>query len=185
MSIRYTKINADSYEDGPVLFKKVTTDDVASFVQMTAAELQTELGAIDPNNYDVDTFLFIKDDGSGTNNIVSPQSVAEARSLLGLPSKVYKAYINTTSTTIDPREIENTFLGALTWSRSDVGVLSLVSADSELTDDKTIIHCTMRRTSLATIVVAEDHYETIFRLYNNSGVLTDGLDFFLTIEVYE
>ena len=130
-----------------------------------------------------DTFLY-KTTVASVPVLIS-KTVAEMKTVLGLPSKVYKAYINTTSTTIDPREIENTFDGTLTWSRSDVGVLSLVSADSEFTDDKTIIHCTMRRTSLATIVVAEDHYEIIFRLYNNAGALTDGLDFFLTIEVYE
>lgn len=131
-----------------------------------------------------DNTILYKTKVNGVDVLIS-KSVSEMKSLLGVPDKIYKVYLNTTGTNIDARVIKNTFSGDLTWSRSDVGVLSLISANSELTDDKTIVHCQMRRTSLGTIVVAEDHYETIFRLYNNSGVLADGLDFFLTIEVYE
>ena len=114
------------------------------------------------------------------------KSVSEMKTLLGLPSKIYKALINTTGTNPPvPLVLKNTFSGDLTWSRSDVGLLTLTSSNSEFTDDKTLVYATMRRSSRSTVTVVESSGEIDIRLYNDSDVLADGLDFFISIEVYE
>ena len=114
------------------------------------------------------------------------KSVSEMKTWLGVPSKIYKALINTTGTNPPvPSVLKNTFSGDLTWSRSDVGLLILTSSSSEFTDDKTLVYATMRRSSRSTITVVESSSEVDIRLYNDSDVLADGLDFFISIEVYD
>ena len=161
----------------------VDEQDQALQDQIDLADFVTEL---DANDFDAGSYFKVEDDGSGTNNVFVPKTIAEMKADLGLPTKTYKALINTTGTNAPVVAILfNNFSGSLTWARSDVGVLTLTSADNELTADKTLIYLTMRRTSLATIVVAEDAHESIFKLYNNAGTLADGLDFFVSIEVYD
>lgn len=190
MITRYTKINASDYEDGVVIFKKVTDGEGnATFQQLTAEEMQTELGAVDPNNYDANTFLFVEDDGSGTNNIVSPQSISEVKSLLGLPSKVYKAFVDCNGTsTPTVTVIKNSFSGTLTWTYSETGVVTLTSGSSEFTINKILILATVNRsTTDRTVEVSRDNVNgalITFKTFQTDGNAVDSVDFFVSIEVY-
>ncbi len=135
-----------------------------------------------------DTILY-KTKVDGVDALIS-KSVSEMKSLLGLPSKVYKAFVDCNGTNAPTVTIlKNTFTGTMTWAWSETGVITLTSTNSEFTINKTHILASVNRLNTdRTVNVSRDNSLgalIAFKTFQTDGNAVDNVDFFLTIEVYE
>ena len=168
----------------------VDEQDQALQDQIDLADFVTEL---DANDCDAESYFKVEDDGSGTNNVFVPKTIAEMKADLGLPSsivfpvKTYKAFVNASGTN-NPTitVIANNFDDTITITRQDVGVFSITSNSSEFTNNKTISQTQAKVFLTANYVGITISSSIISCLtFNGSGTLTDSIDFWITIEVYE
>ena len=134
-------------------------------------------------------FVSQADSDSPTGFGLVEKSVSEVKTLLGLPSKVYKAFVNCSSTS-NPTVtvIKNTLTSDIAWTRDDTGTYTLAvtsegSPSGEFTSNKTIALCNAKFSDF-TIGVFLATSSIGFYTYNASGDLADSLDFYVSIEVY-
>ena len=72
----------------------VDEQDQALQDQIDLADFVTEL---DANDFDAESYFKVEDDGSGTNNVFVPKTIAEMKADLGLPTGVYKCRFQITT----------------------------------------------------------------------------------------
>lgn len=121
-----------------------------------------------------------------------PKSVSEMKTLLGLPSKVYKAFVNCSSTS-NPTitVIKNTLESDVTWTRDEPGYYTIAVKvagvpSGEFTSGKTIALAQPKSSNSVFMVSASVGTNSInFLTGAEDGTLTDSLDFYVSIEVYE
>ena len=135
-----------------------------------------------------DTFLY-KTTVADVPVLIS-KTVAEMKAELGLPAKVYKAFVDCNGTNAPTvTVVKNTFTGTMTWSYSETGVVTLTSGSSEFTINKTVILATVNRsTTDRTVEVSRDNVNgtlVTFKTFQTDGNPVDSVDFFVSIEVYE